>query len=369
MTARDTQHPPGQRPIADIVPQVVCLDEDGLEQFAPAPSLPAPPRTDEPTAPVIETPRPQAAALVMIAPGPAVGRAPHHQTHSLRAAVVWIVVAVAVDALVGPSSPDVTRGPRVAAPPAPVTMETRAASPEATPAGIVPAVRRVRHTPPPEPTPARVRATERRVRAADSGQVVPPPRPARIGDVARASLPPPGPARATAADAVPATPVATVAGAVRPAANVAEDAPVAVTVLDHPPVAAVAEARLAPARASAAPAVAPPPRDGDASAIERVLGRYRTAFNELDAVAASAVWPTVNEKSLARAFDRLEDQDMAFDDCRIEVLAGMAEAACHGRARYVPKVGSRTPKAEARRWTFSLHKASSGWLIDRVDAR
>ena len=107
----------------------------------------------------------------------------------------------------------------------------------------------------------------------------------------------------------------------------------------------------------------------EARAIENVLGRYRTAFNKLDAGAAVAVWPTVNEKTLARAFERLESHDLSFESCQIEVFAGLAEAACSGSARYVPKVGSRTPKDEARRWRFSLRKASGGWLIDRVDAR
>jgi hypothetical protein len=107
----------------------------------------------------------------------------------------------------------------------------------------------------------------------------------------------------------------------------------------------------------------------EARAIENVLGRYRNAFNELDAGAALAVWPTVNERNLARAFERLENQDVSFESCDIEIAAVLAKAACSGSARYVPKVGSRTPKEEARRWTFSLRKAGSGWLIDRVDAR
>ena len=65
-----------------------------------------------------------------------------------------------------------------------------------------------------------------------------------------------------------------------------------------------------------------------------------------------AVWPTVNEKTLARAFERLEDQDVSFENCQIEIAAVLADAACSGTARYVPKVGSRTPKAEARQWTI-----------------
>jgi hypothetical protein len=104
-------------------------------------------------------------------------------------------------------------------------------------------------------------------------------------------------------------------------------------------------------------------------AIENVLGRYRIAFNNLDAGAASAVWPTVNEKTLAKAFERLESHDVSFESCQIEIASDVAEAACSGRARYVARVGSRTPKDEARRWKFSLRKATGGWLIDRVDAR
>ncbi len=112
-----------------------------------------------------------------------------------------------------------------------------------------------------------------------------------------------------------------------------------------------------------------PGRELEARAIENVLGRYRIAFNKLDAGAASAVWPTVNEKSLAKAFERLESHDVSFASCQIEIFSVLAEAVCNGSARYVPKVGSRTPKDEARRWRFSLRKASGGWLIDGVDAR
>ena len=41
-------------------------------------------------------------------------------------------------------------------------------------------------------------------------------------------------------------------------------------------------------------------------------------------------------------------------------LASLADAtaACRGRARYVPKVGSREPYVTARQWTFRLRKAA-----------
>jgi len=169
-----------------------------------------------------------------------------------------------------------------------------------------------------------------------------------------------------------------------PPAAVATLAPDAATSPVSPPAPGLSPAGAGPRAAASSPAetfrsaatdvpvdtvARPTGRDLDARAIENVLGRYRIAINRLDAGAALAVWPTVNEKTLARAFERLEGQDVSFESCQIEIVAVVAEAACSGSARYVPKVGSRTPKAEARQWTFSLRKASGGWLIDRVEAR
>ena len=119
----------------------------------------------------------------------------------------------------------------------------------------------------------------------------------------------------------------------------------------------------------AAPAARPTARDLDTRAIENVLGRYRSAFNALDAGAAAAVWPTVNQRNLAKAFERLDDQDLSFESCKIDVGGVHAEAACNGTARYVQKVGNRNPKAESRQWHFILRRASEGWVIDQLDAR
>jgi hypothetical protein len=176
--------------------------------------------------------------------------------------------------------------------------------------------------------------------------------PPRSSPSAAAAVLPPGPASlasapppAVAPSSVVASPSATAASPVEPSVS----APTAV-----------------PANAAGRSAEG---LQVETRAIENVLGRYRIAFNNLDAGAASAVWPTVNEKTLAKAFERLESHDVSFESCQIEILYDAAEAACSGRARYVPKVGSRTPKDEARRWKFSLRKANGGWLIDRVDAR
>lgn len=116
-------------------------------------------------------------------------------------------------------------------------------------------------------------------------------------------------------------------------------------------------------------AAEPSGRELETRAIEDVLERYRNAFNRLDAGAASMVWPTVDEKTLARAFERLRYQNVFFSSCQIVLGAMFAEATCIGSARYEPKVGSRATRPEARRWRFGLRKSGGAWLIDRVDMR
>lgn len=204
-------------------------------------------------------------------------------------------------------------------------------------------------------TPPRVAATGRPPFGADLpawDATASPPRPVPMAR--REEEPAPATTRIADAPVVlpPAAPPAAVSDAGSPASTPAPPTP-------------------SPTRAASAPVAAPgaAPHERDTRAVQTVLGQYRDAFNALDADAAQAVWPSVNGKTLARAFDRLADQTVSFDDCAIDVDAAHAEAACRGTARYVPKVGSRTAKAEARQWRFSLRRAGTGWLIDRVDAR
>ena len=113
------------------------------------------------------------------------------------------------------------------------------------------------------------------------------------------------------------------------------------------------------------------PRRGpsETEAIYSIIGRYQSAFNELNASVAKAVWPSVDRKALGRAFDELETQELVFDGCQVEVADPRATASCRGRARYVPKVGSKNVRLEPRRWTFKLLNTSSGWIIDSVQSR
>jgi hypothetical protein len=117
--------------------------------------------------------------------------------------------------------------------------------------------------------------------------------------------------------------------------------------------------------AAAVPSVPPP----DRSRVEEVLRRYASAYRSLDAGAARAVWPSVDEKALARAFQNLESQSVSFDACDIDIRGAIANASCRGRASYIGKVGSREPRTEQRTWQFELRRSGDAWVIEGVDAR
>ena len=102
--------------------------------------------------------------------------------------------------------------------------------------------------------------------------------------------------------------------------------------------------------------------------MRHALQEYKSAYEALDARSAQAVWPVVNERALARAFDGLESQRLMFDACDVQVNGDAALAKCHGTARYVAKVGSREPRTEPRVWTFNLRKRGADWKIETARA-
>ena len=81
------------------------------------------------------------------------------------------------------------------------------------------------------------------------------------------------------------------------------------------------------------------------------------------------MWPTVNERALARAFAGLTSQDVAFDDCEIDVRGARANASCRGRASYVGKIGSGEQRTESRTWRFELRRDGDAWKIENAEAR
>jgi len=129
-----------------------------------------------------------------------------------------------------------------------------------------------------------------------------------------------------------------------------------------------------PAAPPSAPVSAPSatPAGGltaETRAVALALNRYQDAFSALDAGAVHAVWPSVDVRALAKAFDQLEDQTFELEGCDIAVAGAQAEADCGGNARYTRKVGNRTLRVEPRRWHFKLRETNGQWVIDAVDAR
>jgi hypothetical protein len=122
---------------------------------------------------------------------------------------------------------------------------------------------------------------------------------------------------------------------------------------------------------SAAPVGAPMPAVGrlDENKVQDVLRRYAQAYGQLNASAAREVWPTVDEKALARAFQGLESQAVSFNDCEIQIRGTVANASCRGQASYVGKVGSREPRTEPRTWRFDLRRDGDAWTIENAETR
>lgn len=103
--------------------------------------------------------------------------------------------------------------------------------------------------------------------------------------------------------------------------------------------------------------------DTDEVDIRSTLTRFRTAYSQLDARAARDVWPSVDARALERAFHSLKSQELRFDRCSLTVTGARAQAACTGRATYVPRIGDQSPRLTSREWTFELRKADERWTI------
>jgi CheY-like chemotaxis protein len=123
--------------------------------------------------------------------------------------------------------------------------------------------------------------------------------------------------------------------------------------------------------AAFADAPAPPLRRSrdDERDIYQVLQQYERAYERLDVNAARAVWPSLNTRALARAFDGLKEQALEFSNCRVAMASQEATAICGGHASYVPRVGRQVARTASREWTFHLRKVEQDWLIAKADVR
>lgn len=118
---------------------------------------------------------------------------------------------------------------------------------------------------------------------------------------------------------------------------------------------------LAPPAPEARPVAAP---RFDEAGVRRTIESYRSAYDRLDAAAASALVPSLDGKALARAFSTLASQRLDFESCTVDTAgASGARATCVGRAASVPKVGSSKPRVDGRRWSFVLDRQGDRWVI------
>ena len=145
--------------------------------------------------------------------------------------------------------------------------------------------------------------------------------------------------------------------------------PVAVppTVPDVRNTAAAAPAPSASRVARALPVV---PRREEESILQ-VLHDYETAVGRKDPAAAKAVWPALDDRALARAFNDLQSHSLALEDCGVTVANSnaAARARCQGVATYLPKVGRRKPISASHEYTFNLSKAGGDWQIESAAIR
>lgn len=104
-------------------------------------------------------------------------------------------------------------------------------------------------------------------------------------------------------------------------------------------------------------------------AIRAALSRYEAAYNRLDVDAVRVIWPSLDQRALARAFDNLNAQRVSLQACNVDVSGSTARANCSGNASWTPKVGGGERSA-SRKWTFDLSESGDGaWRIVHVQAR
>jgi hypothetical protein len=135
-----------------------------------------------------------------------------------------------------------------------------------------------------------------------------------------------------------------------------------------PPVVAAPEPTAPPLPTSKpAPDPAPQPVD-ELPAVRQVLSQYAEAYSSLNASAAKRVWPSLDLRSLARAFDGLQSQRVSLGDCAVSFENTGARAECRGSAEWTPKVGGGS-HSQARHWSFDLQKSGGEWRIVNATAR
>jgi hypothetical protein len=277
-------------------------------------------------------------------------------------------------------APDVSPAPKPSA--ETQTADARAAATPPKPEAEPEPQPQLERQPVPEPPAPRAIGTTSSPAAEEKPALVEPPR--RREPPASQALPSPGRAESSAASTTRPTPAPEPPPAVpdRPV-SIAELPPVVPAVsranapvtdpvlpLESPILSpSAAPPRAVPASTASAPREPMPAMSGDESTqIRLLLSRYETAYNRLDATAASSVYPRIDRAALDRAFKGLISQRVSLGLCDITVVGDIGGASCAGKARWEPRVGGGLQTAD-RYWTFNLRKSTEGWRIEQIRVR
>ena len=123
-----------------------------------------------------------------------------------------------------------------------------------------------------------------------------------------------------------------------------------------------------PSSGSSASASEAATRQDERSQVQAALRRYEAGFSALNVDGVRSVWPGVDARSLARAFNGLQSQRISLGECSVSVDAGTARAECRGTATWTPRIGGGTQTSN-RAWSFELRNFARDWKIVRVQAR
>lgn len=126
-----------------------------------------------------------------------------------------------------------------------------------------------------------------------------------------------------------------------------------------------------PATTSDTPPIAGAARQSldDEQMVRHVLQQYRAAYEQLDAAAAKSIWPTVDERALTHAFQRLAAQRLTFRSCGISITGAGASARCRGDAEFFPKIGAKRAYTASGEWVFDLTREQTSWRIVNATVR
>jgi hypothetical protein len=132
------------------------------------------------------------------------------------------------------------------------------------------------------------------------------------------------------------------------------------------PTAAAVRPPSAPPPQAARPVEARPPAVDPRQEVLAALGRYRAAYESLDAGAVAQVFTGADVRELQRAFRQYKTMkvQIGLDGCQTSVDGLSATASCDVTRFIDPKAGQQISRSQ--RETFRLKKVRDGWVVESV---